>query len=445
MKLLILGHDGRTHAIIWKLLQSPERLELVCAPGNGGTAPLTVTAAIDADDIASIGRFAFDEQFDMVLPTSTDQVHRGLVEEILSLQIAVCASSSRAAALERSRCATKEFLLRHGLPTAPGRAFTNLETAERYLATLPLPLMIKADHPAAGEARFDDRYAALEGLRRLFAARTLDGAGDGVVIESWLAGPRFVQSALSDGVTARSLPAVRLYDRLEADESGPQTAPIGAHSSNSPFAQQLTRFLHERALQPLVAALAADGLPAWGFVGVDTVIGGEGPRLTAIRFALREGEAQAVLVRLDDDLLPYLKAALTRRLAELPPPRIAPDASVAIGLFARGFPVSFPYGGAPRGFERLPDAVRVFHSATEHPDVVLPYTPRAVPGGFGAALSGLVVTPRSGGLRTTGGVPLVAAARAATLAAARERALAGADAMQFDGRAYRADIGASEM
>src|SRR5690349_10469862 len=219
MKILLLGNDGRAHALTWKLFNSPLVGELIAAPGNGGSGSLAPNVELDIGDAAAVARWAFDEGIDIVVPADSRPLHAGLVDEAISLQIGVCGPSQRSAGLERSRCLAKEFMLRHKLPTAPGRAFADRATAEKYLATQPLPVMIKADHSDAGEAIYADRYAALEGLNELFAAQT-SGAGPGVVIEAALHGPRVVMSAFTDGRTVVPLLPARLYDRVEENEHG---------------------------------------------------------------------------------------------------------------------------------------------------------------------------------------------------------------------------------
>lgn len=450
MRILLLGDDGRAHALAWKLINSPRSPEVICAPGNGGTAPFAPSVTLDATDAAGLSRWTFEEQIDLVIPASSAPLHAGLVDEVLSLHIGVWGASRRAAALERSRCLAKEFMIRHGIPTAHGRPFTDLATAERYLATLPLPVMIKTDHPSGGEEIFDDRYAALEGLRRLFAARSLDG-GEGVVIESALHGPRVALSALTDGRTAVPLLATRLYDRVEEGDRGAQARGIGAHASNSTFAQRLTRYLHEKFILPFVAGLEKEGLPCWGLIGVDCIITNEGPRATALRFSFREGEAQVVLPRLEDDLIPWIEASITRRLHELPPPTWTATSSVGLGLMARGYPNFFPTGGRVRGLEDVEPGVMVFHSATTNPAATAPYVSRVASsrGSSTDALSSMIGgllgmggTPQGwGGLRTTGGLVATVVAQGVSLPGARGRALVNADRVQFEGRTYRSDIG----
>jgi phosphoribosylamine--glycine ligase len=450
MKVLLLGDDGRAHALAWKLFNSPLVDELICAPGNGGTAALVPAADLDLADVAEIARWAFAEGIDIIVPAFSQPLHAGLVDEVVALHIGVCGPSQRSAALSRSRCQAKEFMLRANLPTPPGRAFTDLATAEKYLATQPLPIMIKADHPDAGEASFDDRYAALEGLRDLFNARTLAGSNDGVVIERSLSGARVVLSAFTDGRTAVPLLPVRLYDRVEPGDTGAQARGVGAHTSNTTFGRRLAEHLHQKFILPIVAGLARDGLPYWGLLGIDCIITEQGPWLVGLRSSMREGEAQVVLPRLEGDLLPWIQAMIAQRLHELPAPAWSPVASVGIGLMARGYPHHFPTGGVIHGVEDLDEGVLAFHSATENP-AGLRYTPHA--GGAAsrssARASGMpIFGAGAAGARaayTTGGLVMTVVAQGATLAGTRGRALINAERVSFEGRTFRSDIAAKEF
>jgi phosphoribosylamine--glycine ligase len=442
MKTLVLGGDGRAHTLVWKLFNSPMVTELVCSPGNGGTGQLVPAANLDTTDVAAVARWAFDEGVDIIVPADSRSLQAGLVDEVVSFHIGVCGPSQRSTVLEHSRCRAKEFMLRYGLPTAPGRAFSDLATAEKYLATQSLPVMIKADHPAAGEAVYRDRYAALEGLRDLATARPIEGTSDGVVIESYLQGPRVALSAFTDGRTAVPLLPARLYDHIEDGDGGPLASGMGAHTGSSLYARKLGEYLHEKFIVPAVAALAQDDLPYWGVLGIDCIITAQGPCLTALRSSLREGEAQVVLPRLEDDLLPWIQAMIARRLHELPAPRWSPTPSVGIGLVAGGYPHHFPVGSAIHGVAELDEGVLVFHSATEDLSG-LRYTPRI---GGPVRSSPMPAGMMGGGvIRTTGGHVITIVAMGATLAGARARALVNAERIAFDGRMFRGDIGAKEF
>jgi phosphoribosylamine---glycine ligase len=448
MNVLVLGDDGRAHAIAWKLLNSPRIGTVVCAPGNGGTAPLSLHVDLDHENPIGVARWCFDEQFDIVIPAGTTALRAGLADEALSLQIGICGPAQRTVELERSRCRIKEFLLRYGIPTAPGRTFGDLATAEKFLASQPLPVIIKADSSAGGEQVYQDRYAALAGLRSLFAATSLEAEHGGVVIEAFLPGARVVLSAFSDGKTAVPLLPTRLYDRVGEGDSGALAPGIGAHTGSSNFARQLTDYMHRRLLARIVEGLAAEGLPCWGIIGIDCIVTADGPRVTGLHFAFREGEAEVVLPRLQDDLAPWLQAMLAQRLHEMPAPQWLPTPSVGMGLFASGYPISFPYGGVIRGLDELDEGVLTFHNATANPAVMMMYTPKRSQSDLNQTIGRLLGMGGLGsgsGLHSTGGLVLTVVAQGATLAGARGRALINAERIQFEGRSFRSDVAVKEF
>ncbi|MBC8077801.1 MAG: phosphoribosylamine--glycine ligase [Chloroflexales bacterium] len=443
MKVLVLGDDGRAHALVWKLFSSPLISELICGPGNGGTATLAPQVEIDQSDAAGIGRWAFDETIDLIVPAAGAPLWAGLVDEVVSFHIGVCGPAQRTTRIEQSRCYAKELLLRYELPTAPGRAFTSLATAEKYLATQQLPVAIKADHPDAGEGVFAERYGALQGLHELFGARASGGNGDGVVIEAYLSGPRIAQSALTDGRATQPLLPVRIYDHLREGDEGTPAPGMGACTGTSAYAAKLRAYIHAKLIAPLVAALDREGLPLWGFVGIDTIITEQGPRITALRCALRDGEAQVVLPRLEDDLVPLIQLAIGRRLDQAPPLRWRDEASVGIGLVAQGYPHHFPVGGAIAGLTDLDEGVLAFHHQTSNAHG-MSYTPAS---SRRSSLSKLLLGSgvQRPAIATTGGHVLTMVATSATANSARARALVNAERIAFPGRSFRADIGQHEQ
>ncbi len=447
MKILILGQNGCVHAFTWKLLNSPQVMELVCAPGNGGTAPLAAQVDLEQQAVNRMVEWCFQEQFEMIVPVQSTALAAGLADEGLSMQVAVCGPPQRSTILERSRCQAKDFMLRHRLPTAPGRACGDIATAERFLATQSLPVILKSDSPAGGERVYDDRYAALSGVRELFAEPG-QAQHHGVVIESLLQGPRLVISAFTDGRSVVPMLPTRLYDRVGEGNQGAQVTGTGAHTSNSAFSQQLTSFLQRRFLEPIVQGLAQEQLPYWGILSIDCIITQQGPQLTAIRCGMHEGEAQVVLPRLNDDLLPWMLAMMAGRIHELPAPQWSPMPTVGIGLLPIGYPISYVHGGAIQGIEDLDQGVMLFHSNTSHPAAELPYTPRRSGGtDLNQMLGGLLrmqgVRPATV-LHTRPGLVMTVVASGVTLTGARGRALVNAERIHFDGRSFRGDIGVKE-
>lgn len=443
MKILVLGSDGRTHALVWKLFSSPNA-EIFCAPGNGGAGLLAPQVDLDLSQPAEVARWAFSEQIDMIVPAESGSLWAGMVDEVVSMHIGVFGASQRSTRLEWSRCYTKEFLQRYGLPTARGRTFTSLSNAEKYLASQNLPLVIKADHPAGGGGVYHDRYAALEGLRALFVNRPIEGSSHGVVIEEYLSGISVSFSAIVDGSTALPLLPVRIYDRLDARPDSPWAPGMGAITGNSSYAQRLSTHMHTHLIRPIVAALSQENLPYWGILGVDCIITDQGPRITTLRCSLRDMEAQVVLPRLKDDLVPVIEAAISRKLHQIPTLHWRDEASVGIALVAQGYPNHYGVGGAIRGLTDVDEGVLVFHDQTHNP-AALRYTPvtRSGTGMFSNLIMGASMTVPD--TTMTGGHVVTVVGMGATLNGARGRVLLNAERISFPGRIYRDDVGSHEF
>lgn len=442
MKVLVLGSDGRAHALVWKLFAASSA-EVLVAPGNGGAVLLAPQVALDTTDMVEVARWAFSEQVDLIVPAASEPLWAGLVDEVVSMHIGVSGASQRSTRLEWSRCYTKELLLRYRLPTARGRTFDSLPTAEKYLAAHPLPVVLKADHPAGGGGVYHDRYAALEALRQLFVDRPVERSSYGVVIEEYLPGIRVSFSALTDGTTALPFLPVRIYDRLSDAPDALPAPNVGAITGNSSYAHRLAAYLHNHLMTPIVAAIAREGLPYWGILGIDCIVTDQGPRITALRCSLRDMEAQVVLPRLEDDLLPLVQAAIAHRLDQIAPLRWRDEASVGIAVVSQGYPHHYPVGATIEGLSDIDEGVLVFHDQT-HNAGGLRYAPAAQGGGlFGFGRQGLA--EGIGGISVAGGHVLTVVALGATLNGARGRALLNAERIQFSGRTFREDVGLHEF
>lgn len=439
MKLLVLGSDGRAHALVWKLFNNPSA-EVFVAPGNGGATQLAPQVDLDPTDAEAVARWAFAEQIDLIIPADSAPLRAGLVDEVVAMHIGVCGSAQRTTRIEYSRCFARTFLERYGLPLPHGRVCRDLATAEKYLASLPLPVIIKADDPTHGEAIYADRYAALEALRTAFAEDFAGPEHGGVVIEEYLSGPVISFSALTDGVTALPLLPVRCYDRLGPAPDSPLAPNMGAMVGNSVYSRRLGAYLDRHILRPLLNALRQENLPFWGFIGVDCVLAHQGPRVTGLRCSLRNMEAQAVLPLLESDLAPLIAAAVARRLDREPPLVWRDEACVALALVSQGYPHHFPMDARVTGLDEVDPGVFVFHDQT--------YNPSGLRYGsmsrdrFAASLHGGFSV---GDVTVRGGHVVTVVASGATLAGARGRALVNAERIHFPGRTYREDIGAREF
>ncbi len=442
MRVLVLGNDGRAHALVWKLFSSSQA-DVICGPGNGGTALLAPLVDLDPLNAEEVARWAFEEQIDIIVPVDGSSLRAGLVDEVVAMHIGVLGPSRRSTSLEQSRLAAKEFLLRHKLPTPTGRTFTDLAKAEKYLAAQQLPVIIQGDHPDAGGGMFDERYAALDALRTLFNFHPFEGSNAGVLIEESVPGPRISFSAITDGHTALPLLPTRIYDRLEEDDRGEFAPGMGAHTGTSAYSRKLGEFLHRKLITPIVAALERENLPYWGILGIDCVITEKGPRIVALRSGLADLEAQVVLPRLENDLLPLIQATIARRLDQVEPLAWRNEASLAIALVGQGYPHHAASGLPIEGLTDLDEGVLVFHHETENPAGLRynPATRRDPLSLFPFRMSGgpsLAITTR-------GGHVLSVVALAATLNGARGRAILNIERIRFNGCHYRGDIGRREF
>lgn len=448
MDLLVLGSDGRTHALLWKLFNDPAVQRVVCTPGNGGTRQIVPSlphiAHTSTDDLI---HWTITEQYDLIVPAEPAPLYAGLANEAAELGLRVAGMPRAMAQLTSSICDTRELLLRHNLPTPAGRAFRQLDLAERYLAAQPLPVMLRADQPDAEPRSYTDRYEALRGLRDLFAVDPLDAAHHGVVIEAYHPGTRVAFSAITDGETALPLLPARLYDYRDTGTQPIYAPGVGAHTGTSAYYQKLTQYLHHKLLLPTLAALTRDHQPFVGILGLDCLITKQAPLIIGMRCTLHDMETQVVLPRLATSLLELLRAAMSGQLGTVPPLTWLDEATVGLALISEGYPHHAPIGSPISGLDLLDEDILVFHDQTST-SFGLTY------GGserFGMQivsdmLSGLVRGEQlHQNLAVAGGHVLTLVARGATLQGARGRALLNAERISFSGRTVCSDVGAREL
>ncbi len=453
MKVLVIGATGTAHALVWKLFNSDRIDQLASIPGNGGASMLAPVAPA-RETLTETVRWAYNEDFNVIVPADGDVLGEGLVDEATPLKMAVWGAPKRSALLQRSPLWSKEFLNRYKIPTSPGRAFGDRATAERYLAAHSLPVMLWSDYPSEFDGAYTDRGAAMAALDGIFALPLRDDHFRGVVIEAPAAGPTVAYSCFTDGTTLVPLLPARIYDRLDNDDAGWAAAGMGAHTSPTPLLERIGDYIHRLVMVPLLAALARENLPWWGILGVDCAITAAGPQVIRIRTTLGDPEAQVVLPRLQDDLFTLIAACNNRALHTLPPLRWKPEASVGVTLVAQGYPHTFPTGLSIGGLTELEAGVLAFQSETVNP-VGMNYVSvmvqmpekRGLLGGFGSAFSEAMLVRPSGPsqLSTQGGRVLTVVALGANLADARAKAYANLGRIALPRSYHRTDIGLHEI
>jgi phosphoribosylamine--glycine ligase len=425
VRILVVGGGGREHALLWALRRDAPQATLYCLPGNAGTASLGTNLPGRGTDLDLVVRTAREQRVDLVVVGPEAPLAAGLVDRLAKTGIPVFGPTAAAARIESSKAFSKALMLRHGVPTAAARTFTDFDSAARYIGAHPEPLVIKASGLAAGKGAVVCQTRAE--ARAIASAMLKDGtfgeAGAEVLVEEFLDGEELSVLALTDGEHFAVLPPAQDHKRLEDGDRGPNTGGMGAYSPVSIASKELLARVAEQVFEPTLAALRDDGAPYRGMLYAGLMIMGDGS-IRVIEFNCRFGdpEAQAILPVLPGGVLPVL-----RMVAEggwMPPGHTLGDArcaAVTTVLAAAGYPDS-PRAGAviriPAHLEADP-ATHVFHAGTE----------------LGS----------DGVLRVTGGRVLAVTATAPTVGEAAGKSRAAAEAITFEGKQYRRDIGWREI
>ncbi len=413
MKLLIIGGGGREHALAWKLSQSPRVSGICCAPGNAGTAQLGENVPLAITDTEGLLAFAVARGIDLTVVGPDDALAAGIVDRFQSAGLRIFGPTQAAAQLEWSKIFTKDFLLRHGIPTAAAGRFEHSAEARRFCEGNVYPLVIKADGLATGKGVIiaEDFAAADAAIGEMMDAGRFGEAGRRVLIEEFLRGPERSVHALVDGVHARLLPLARDYKRIGDQDRGANTGGMGAVSEDdAPLSARIER----EVLQPTLAGLRADGINFRGLLFPGIMLTPEGPKALEFNARFGDPETQALLPRLRGDLLPALEATIDGRLEEATLDW-DPRPSVCVILASGGYPGAYETGRPIAGLDDagLPKDVFVFHAGTARVDR------RVV---------------------TNGGRVLGVTALGATVEEARARAYEAARQITFEGSYFRSDI-----
>lgn len=434
MHVLIIGRDSYTHALSWKLTNSPALRDIVFAPGNGGTTIFGPSAELSPSDSGQIAHFVISESIDLVV-LDADAISSGVAEEVRPMSVPVFGADCTLANLQRNRCALREWLQQQGLPVARGRSCTSQAQAEKYAATLPHPLLIAADAPDGPAIVCRDRTEVPGAIAECLAGTS------GVIVEELIAGPVITAAFLFDGAQAVALPPVRLY--LDADH--PYAAITGVQSAATPIWTRLDQFL-QQVRDRLATALRATGAGVRGWISARCVAGARGLVVQSIGLVPSGFEAAAAMLRLDSDLLPLLSGTAHGTLAQIEPPRWRSDAVVGVGLLSAAGSVP---DVSPATIDMFEPGVIVFHHATS---VASPntYVPRAIRQN-GSRLSffdlNSLLRPPALVVDDTTAEPLVAlvATAAADRAAARARLYASLERSAIPAATYRGDVGLREL
>ena len=417
MKVLVVGSGGREHALTWKLAQSPHLDALYCAPGNPGTRALARNVAIAADDVATLRRFAREEQIDLTVVGPEAPLALGITDAFKAEGLRVFGPTQAAAQLESSKIFAKQFMLEAGIPTADAVTFDDLAAAESHIRHHGGPVVVKADGLAAGKGVTvcQNKDEALQAVRRAMQERIFGDAGRRVVLEEFLDGEEASFHVLVDGQNVVPLATSQDHKRAYDGDQGPNTGGMGAYAPAPVVSDALQQRVLSDIVMPTVGGMAARGMPYRGVLYVGLMIVEDRPYVIEFNARFGDPETQALLMLLDDDLLPLLDGAARGQLGEARVQSV-PAAAVCVVMAAEGYPGAYSRGMPITGIEAAADQPNawVFHAGTDE---------------------------RDGHLVTNGGRVLGVTARVGGIAEAIAEAYRAVEYIQWPGRQFRRDIG----
>lgn len=421
MKILVVGSGGREHALVSTLARSPRRPTLHCAPGNAGIAREAACFPAAPDTPAGIQALvekARSERYDLVVVGPEAPLVLGLADALGEAGITTFGPSRAAARLEGSKCFTKEFLARHSIPTAAFRIFESAPAAMAHLEVRDGPVVLKADGLAAGKGVIvaRNRAQALAAAEAILVERRFGTAGDRLLVEDFLPGSELSLLVVTDGEAFVCLETAQDYKQVQDGDQGANTGGMGCYSPALGLGDPVIQTAVERIVRPTLAGLRSEGVRFQGVLYVGIMLTPRGPEVLEFNVRLGDPETQAVLFRLESDLVELLERASRGRL-EGYQCRWSPQAAVCVVATSAGYPDKYPTGLPISGLEaaEAPD-VKVFHAGTR----------------AGA----------SGEILTAGGRVLGVTARGATREAARKRAYDSLGKIHFEGIHFRRDIAA---
>ena len=418
MKVLVIGAGGREHALVWKLAESPLVEKIWCAPGNGGIAAIAECIPVDIGNVEEMVALGGRLGPDLTVVGPELPLVNGLADAFRERRWPIVGPSQKAAQLEGSKIFAKEFLQRHGIPTAElYGAYDSPGDAYGALCAVDWPVVIKADGLCAGKGVFlaSDPDAATDFIERVMEKNELGGGGKRVLLEETMEGEELSFIVLTDGQRYAALVPTRDHKRVFDHNAGPNTGGMGAYSTDELLSDELRKTIQAKIIEPTMRGLVAHGIKFQGFLYVGLMLTKTGPRVLEFNCRLGDPETQATVARMDFDLAEVLEDVA---MGKFQPEKLQwkAGASACVVMASGGYPGKFENGKEIFGIaeaERSGEA-RVLHAGT-----------------------------RKEGERivTNGGRVLGVTASGATLNEALQRVYDAAEKIRFEGAHYRRDIG----
>lgn len=415
MKVLVVGGGGREHAICWKLSNEENVEAIFCAPGNAGIESVAKCISIGDSDIDELVSFAKENKIDLTIVGPEVPLVKGIVDKFEKENLRIFGPNKNCAQLEGSKAFSKDFMIRHNIPTAKYKEYTDLDEAISEVDSFGYPVVIKADGLAAGKGVVipTNREEAISTLKEMMEDKKFGDAGSKIVIEEFLNGIETSILTFVDNNTIIPMVSAKDHKKVYNYEEGPNTGGMGTFSPSEIYTDELAESIKNNVLDATLEGFRKDNLNYKGILFVGLMITEDGPKVLEYNTRFGDPETQSVLFRLDTDLNKIMNAIIDNKLSEIQI-NYKNEEAVCVMLTSGGYPDNYEKGKIITGLENLDKDIVVFHSGTKMID---------------------------GNLVTNGGRVIGITAKATTVKDAATKVYENIKKISFEGMHYRTDIG----
>ncbi|WP_394866828.1 phosphoribosylamine--glycine ligase [Paraclostridium bifermentans] len=415
MKVLVVGSGGREHAICYSLLKGKKVNAIYCAPGNAGISEIAQCLSIKDNDIDNLYKFAKENKIDLTIVGPEVPLVDGIVDKFEKENLRIFGPNKKCSMLEGSKAFSKEFMIKHDIPTAKYKEYMDLDEAINEIDSFGYPVVIKADGLAAGKGVViaKDKEEGIKALREMMSDKKFGIAGDKIVIEEFLKGIETSILAFVDNNTIVPMESAKDHKKVYNNEEGPNTGGMGTFSPSNIYDEQLSHIVKKEVLDKTLKGFKDDNLNYKGILFIGLMITEDGPKVLEYNVRFGDPETQSVLLRLETDLIEIIEAILENRLNEI---HIKYDEknAVCVMLTSGGYPESYEKGKVITGLDKVDEDIVIFHSGTK------------------------IINNK---LVTNGGRVIGISAKGNSLEEASKKVYENIEKIKFEGMHYRTDIG----